>query len=44
MCLFEDVWHDGAAAAYVTQDRFQVCPQFRALGIGQRPRIPSQPQ
>ena len=44
VCLLEDVRHDGAAAAHVLQDRFQVGPQFRALGIGQRPRIAGQPQ
>src|SRR5580704_10286477 len=44
VCLLNDVRHDRAAAAQVTQDRFQGRPQFRALGIGQRPRIPAQLQ
>ena len=42
VCLFQDVRYDRAAAAHVAQDGFQARPQFRALGIGQRPRVAGQ--
>jgi hypothetical protein len=42
--LLQDIRDDRAAAAHVLQDRFQVRQQFRALGIGQRLRIPGELQ